>query len=143
MGVAAYYICIAMIGPDVVNQHELERGCADYIQRALPPIVSTWSTQEWRERASSEMILATNMKKLEAQFKTNHKYFGEYRGMDAPTGYVVVDNRGGVSETIGYYSTIARFKIGSAHVNMRLVNRGGGWKFQRFTVRADFLDPDG
>lgn len=142
MGVAAYYICITMIGPGVVSQVELERGCSDYVRRALPPILSTWSVKEWRARSSSELIASTNLKKLEEQFKLNKRHFGDYRGMDTPTGYVVVDNRGGVNETIGYYSTTARFKIGSAHVNMRLVNRGGGWKFQKFSMRADFLEPD-
>lgn len=142
MGVASYYICMWLIGPEVANKAKLEQGCAAYVSRAVPPIVSHWSIEQWKARATTEQLAATNIKKLTNEFATNRKYLGEFRGMDNPTGYVVVDNSGGVPETIGYYSTRARFRMGSADLTMRLVKRGGGWKFQKFNIRTDAVDPE-
>lgn len=142
MGVASYYICLVLIGPEVKDHAKLEAACITYLQRALPPILTTWDIEEWRSRSSSELITSTNVKKLTKQFAVNKKYLGEFRGMDVPTGYVVVDNSGGINETLGFYSTRARFQVGSADISVRMVKRGGGWKFQKFYIRTDVVEPE-
>lgn len=142
MGVAAYYICLNLIGPEIANHEKLEQGCADYVQKALPIIISSWSIDAWRERSSSELIVSTNVKKLTRQFNVYRKFLGEFRGMEVPTGYVIVDNSGGVNETIAFYSTRARYQVGSVDITLRLVKRGGGWKLQKFNVRSDHTDAE-
>jgi hypothetical protein len=142
MGVASYYICLVLIGPEVKDLAWLESECTSYLQRALPPILTTWDIEQWRSRSSVELITATKVAKLQKQFAANDKYLGEFKGMDKPTGRVVVDNTGGINETIGFYSTRARFDVGSADISLKLVKRGGGWKFQKFYIRTDVLEPE-
>lgn len=142
MAVAAYAVCLRIIGPEVASHAKLEQSCGDYVTRALPLIINSWSVDAWRERSSNELIASTNIRKLERQFKTNRKFLGEFKGMDIPTGYVVVDKFGDFEETVGYFSTRARYRVGSADITMKLVKRSGGWKLQKFNVRTDVSDPD-
>lgn len=142
MGVASYYMCLVLIGPEVKDLARLEAECTSYLQRALPPILTTWDIDEWRSRSSVELITSTKVGKLQKQFAANEKYLGEFKGMDKPTGNVVVDNSGGINETLGFFSTRARFQAGSADISLRLVRRGGGWKFQKFYLRTDVPEPE-
>lgn len=137
MAAASWVICTGLIGKKEYENVKLEEDCVRYIERALPKILRNWSYAEWKSRASSELLLSVNHKRFQRDFKENRQVFGYLRQIRTPVGRVEVDTRGGVSETIGYYTSPVRFEMGSADIAMRLVKRAGGWKFQQFSVRSD------
>lgn len=139
MAMASWWICTGLIGKKDADSARLESDCVRYIEKALPPIVETWDYAQWKARVSSEFFISEKPKRVQKDFKTYRAVLGELRGIERPIGQVDEDHRGGVTEIIGYYSARARFEFGSANIVMRLVKRGGGWKFQQFRVRSDAL----
>lgn len=139
MAVSAWIICSGLIGKEEVEQVRLEEGCQRYIEKALPPILESWNFAEWKRRASSELLASSNLKRLAKEFKDYPKLLGEPKRISKPVGRVVVDESGGISETLGLYTVSCRFEMGHADIAVRVVKRKGGWKFQQFMIRSDAL----
>lgn len=133
--------CLQMIGPEQEKIAKRNKDCEEYILKALPKIIEDWKFSEWKSRATGELRLATDQNKLKNEFNTYRQVLGRFNKMDKPNGVVTeLDVRGRLIPT-GAYSTRVHFRYTSADIIMKLVYRGGGWKFQAFAVQPDIALP--
>ncbi len=139
MAAASWWICTTVIGQKEATLARDETDCVRYIKKALPQIITTWDYEEWNVRASSELQNSVRPKRVKANFANYKRMFGEMLDFETPIGRVETDDRGGIHETVGFYTAFARFENGRANITMRLVKRAGGWKFQQFRVRSDMV----
>lgn len=136
MAMASWWICNSLLGRGEAENVRLETDCVRYIEQALPAIVHKWSYFEWKRRATSELQMSVNLKEVQQRFRDYPTQLGTVRMIGHPIGRVEVDDRGGINETIGYYTSTMRCSKGYADVAMRLCKRAGGWKFQAFSIRS-------
>lgn len=142
MAITSWWICTGLIGQQEVENQQLDEDCQRYIEKALPRILRSWNFDEWKLRATAELQASVNMKRLQRDYKGYRTLFGEFRRVSRPVGKIMVDNSGGVPETLGIYSVSCRFEKGNADIAMKLVKRRGGWKFQQFMLRSDMVVTD-
>lgn len=139
MAAASLWICTGLIGAKEATTVRNETDCVRWISRALPAILTDWNLEAWESRASTELRNSVRKAQVDKDFKLYRRVLGGLVRMEKPVGRVETDDRGGVQETIGYYTTYARFEHGSSNIAMRLVKRSGGWKFQQFKVRSELI----
>ena len=141
MAVASWYICTGLIGKREAEGARLETDCVRYVSKAIPAILGHWKFPEWKKRATPELMNSVNLKKEARRFREFRQIFGELRKVGEPMGTVVSDDKAGYLEINGFYTVPLRFQRGNADLSVRLVKRGGGWKFQKFSLRSDSIDP--
>jgi hypothetical protein len=137
MAWACFYATVAMVGPQQRETEKLREEAKDYVQKSLPIILSKFDYAEWEVRATTELRQSVSTARMKADFARYRRIFGPLRKIEKPIGDVFVDEVRGVKIPTGSFLLRIQFRYGFVYAGVKVVKRGGGWKYQRFTLRSE------
>ena len=121
-------VVIAGIAFVSIKGRALDRESGQYVDDAIPAIVSQWDITEMRRRASPELNAAVkgdDLEKLFARFRKLGK-LKEYRGSRGEANMSVTADRGSVISAA--YVASAEFETGPAEIRLSLIKHGDQWQ---------------
>lgn len=129
----------AFVGYSAYRGPQLDASSRTYLDENLPPILSTWSTQELRSRASSQLLDVFNDEQARLLFKKlsalgELRKYGDVKG---EANIAFTPDAGRVITAI--YSARAHFENGDAVVRVRLILQDDQWRFLSFYVDSPIL----
>ena len=115
----------------------LYKGSQEYVDIAIPAIVSEWDKQELMNRASPKFMESVQENELD-------KIFVMYRGLGKLKEYKSAEGKGGgFSFSSGHdkvisvdYVAKAQFDAGPAEIKVSLIKHGDNWKIFKFQVNS-------
>lgn len=127
-------LAIAGIGSLSVFGTSLDRESKAYVDASVPAIISAWSTEEIRKRASIELDQDLDYDELAMDFEylSGLGKLEEYRGATGEATIIIGLTRG--FEITADYVARADFESGSVEIPITLVRRGGTWQILDFTI---------
>jgi hypothetical protein len=112
-----------------------------YANNALPPVISSWSLQALRDRASPELLANTKPEQLTALFQW-FKTLGTLKTLEPCLGQTQLNVNTFSGRTLtGQYSCHAQFQAGEATIQMSLIKRDNAWRITGFHVSSPALVP--
>ncbi|MBC8230862.1 hypothetical protein H8E77_15030 [bacterium] len=115
----------------------LYKGSQEYVDAAIPAIVSEWDKQELMNRASPEFMDSVQEYEL-------NKLFSKYQGLGNLREYKSAERKArGFSFSSGRDGTISvdyvakvQFDSGSAEIKVSLIKHSGNWQIFKFQVNS-------
>ncbi len=122
---------------------KLDREATAYIQDIVPKIVTGWNSQALIDRATPELLSATNSGEDIGRLFVMFQQLGFLRHLDTPKGQVVSSAFSGTGTvTLGNYTARADFEKGPATIQIQLRRVNDTWKINGFRINSDvFLPP--
>ena len=134
-------IVAAFVGYDVFTGRALDTESKDYVDAAVPAIVSSWNEQELLRRASPEFQKAAgpaDVDRLFGWFRTLG-HLQRYEGAEGGAVISVTPQTGRVVS--GRYVAKAVFDSGEANIEIVLMKHGNVWQIAGFKVNSPALAP--
>lgn len=119
----------------------LDRESKEYVDVAVPAIVSQWNQQELLNRVSPEFMEATKDGDLDKLFTMFSKLgaFQKYNGAEGQANISVTSKNGKV--TTAAYVAKADFEKGPAEIQVTLIKHADKWQILGFRINSKvFLD---
>ena len=137
-GIFAGLLVVGVIGVAVVavKGNALDKESRQYVDAAVPAIVSTWEITEIRNRASPEFNAAVNDADLETlirKFRTLGR-LKAYKGARGQANMSVASRDGKVISAA--YTADAEFDTGPAEVNLSLIKHGDQWQLLGIRINS-------
>lgn len=132
-------ILAAFVGYSAYRGPQFDASSRAYLDENLPPILSTWSTQELRSRASPQLLDVFNDEQARLLFR-NLSTLGQLRELGDANGEsnITFTPHAGRVITAAYIAK-AYFEGGDAIVRARLILHDEQWKFLSFHVESPAL----
>jgi hypothetical protein len=140
VSIVSWLLCVGLIGRERGSFVKYDEDAKRYLKKALPKVATNWNYNQWRARAASELIISTNHKKLKKDFAHYEQTLGKLKRMEEPYGNITYQDIHGDRIMIGTYTCRLVYQNSTADVAVKLVRRGGGWKFQQFSVRSEMIE---
>lgn len=119
------------------NGEALDKESKQYVDTAIPAIISTWDKQAIIDRASPELITAISGDDLDKLLNLCRNKLGqlkEYQGAKGQARINITPTTGKVISAV--YLGKANFESGSADINIRLVKHGERWQLLSFHINS-------
>lgn len=142
MGGLSWMIAHRLVGPSAIEIRDLDEEAEAYVLKAVPAVVEHWDAREWQRRAAIELREAIPLHEMKQAFAEYRSALGPFRELGKVSGSAFVDEVRGVKYPTGTYVTTVRFRYGTATISSKVVKKGGGWKFQKFSVRTSRVSED-
>ena len=111
----------------------LDKSSKQYIDKNLPPIMTSWSKEELMSRASPEFKKNIDNTDFD-EFLGKLKQLGPYISYEGSTGHSNIDvDARGVVKTASYTAT-ALFQYGKVEVKVKLIQENGDWQILGFHI---------
>lgn len=136
------FICLIVVGGIVFTglyyyASRLDMDAKAYIDKIIPIITISWSSEELINHASPEFLEEMPPEKIELLFDILSKHIGpleEYKGANGKIEISISSE--GKLITIGDYMAEAVFKNGPAKIRIQLIRRNDEWKIFGFLVKV-------
>lgn len=114
----------------------LDASSKAYVDEAIQPIVSTWSTEELLKRASTQLRQAGTDEQFELLFKKMSALgkLQSYEGSKGSSNVTITTQNGKVISAS--YVADATFENGKASIDIQLIQQDGVWKILGFRVNS-------
>ncbi|HZH97855.1 MAG TPA: hypothetical protein VEX38_02695 [Fimbriimonadaceae bacterium] len=140
VSIISWLLCVGLIGRERGSFAKYDEDARRYLKKAIPKVAADWNYNQWRVRAASELIISTNQKKVKKDFANYRDSLGKLKRMEEPYGNIDYQDVYGERIMIGTYTCRLIYANSTADVAVKLVRRGGGWKFQGFAVRSEMIE---
>lgn len=108
-----------------------------YIDKIIPIIATSWSSEELINHASPEFLQEMPAEKIELLFNILSKQMGPLEEYKGATGKIDISiSSEGKPIIIGDYTAKAVFKNGPAKIHIRMVRRDDKWQIIGFLVKV-------
>lgn len=131
-------VAVCFMGYGLYQGQGLDESSKEYVETNVPPIISTWSKEEFLKRSSPQLLQALNQKPevIDQLFNKlsrlgSMKSFGDIKG-EARLDYTT--NNGKV--ITASYVAKAKFEHGEGQIAVRLIRQSGNWQFLRFDINS-------
>lgn len=136
LAAVSWGISLKLIGQEHLDRDYQDRAARDYLQRAIPKIVSEWNFMALKERTAGELHVSDYWPQMPGKFKTYKESLGPAMSYGKLEGTVQLDSSLGREVVMGQYTQRVGFKQATGDVHVALVKRYGSWKITRFSVRS-------
>lgn len=138
-GVFLGIIVLVVVGTAIfaVKGNALDKESKQYVDDAVPAIVSQWDMAELQKRASPELSVAVkegDVEKLFAMFRRLGK-LKEYKGSKGDARISVTTEHGKVISAA--YVANAEFEAGPGEITMSLIKHGDQWQILGIHVNSE------
>ena len=133
IGIAAV---AGFIGIIAYNGTKLDASSKEYVDQAIPPIISTWSEVELLDRASPELKAIATKDQIVPLFKKLSELgkLKKYQGSKGDS-FMSYSTQDGKRITAKYVAN-ALFENGEASINIQLIQHDGKWQILNFHVNS-------
>ncbi|MCE0496957.1 MAG: DUF4339 domain-containing protein [Methylacidiphilales bacterium] len=126
----------AFIGYTAYVGNGLDKSSKDYVDEAIPAIVTNWSQEELTKRESKAFQQAVTDEQLTKLFTLFHR-LGALKSYDGCKGEANMNYTPSVGKVItAVYLGRATFDNGEAEIKIGLIQEDGVWKIQAFNVNS-------
>jgi hypothetical protein len=134
--VLAMAVVAGLIGFAAYNGTKLDASSKEYVDQAVPCIISTWSVVEFLDRASPELKAIATREQMEQLFKKLSELgkLKEYQGSEG-NSFVSYTTQNG-KQIAAKYTTKALFENGEAEIFIQLAEHDGKWQIINFQVNS-------
>lgn len=133
-------LLVAGIGGTVWYAQQLDQQSKQYVDEAVPAIVTAWRSEELFNRSSSEFVQVTPINKLDSFFEILSVKLGALQSYQGSQGEAKISAifPQGVTVTANYTAK-AVFENGSAIIKVQLIQRNNNWQILYFGVDSEAL----
>jgi len=140
-GVFVAVIVIGIIGFIFVSKkgNALDKESKQYVDSAVPAIISKWDVKEVMDRASPEFIKTVSEEDMKKLFEWFHKLgnLKEYKGSKGDARMFFKPGQG--EEISAQYVANAEFDSGPAEIKISLIKHGSKWQILGLHVNSKAL----
>ena len=125
-----------LIGFVAYNGTKLDASSKEYVDQAIPQIVTTWSSTELLNRASPELEASATKEQLNQLFKKLSELgtLKKYQGAEGESFMSYTTEHG--KQITAKYKAKAIFEHGEAEIQIQLIEHDGKWKIINFQVNS-------
>lgn len=137
-GVFVGIIVLAVAGIAIVaaKGSGLDRESKEFVDAAIPDIVSQWNITEIENRASPEFKAAVTSEDLEKLVRM-YRRLGKFRAYNGATGQARISVTPAQGKVISAaYIVSADFETGPAEIRMSLIKHGAQWQLLGISVNS-------
>ena len=119
-----------------VKGSRLDKESKQYVDTAVPAIVTTWDKQALIDRASMEFINSVkgdDLDKIITMFRKLGR-FKEYKGCEGQAGISITPQQGKI--VTAAYVAKAEFETGPADIQITLIKHGDKWEILGFRINS-------
>jgi hypothetical protein len=137
-GIFAVLVVIIVVGIAIVavKGNALDKESKQYVDAAIPAIVSQWDITEIQKRASQEFKAAVNDKDLE-KLGRMFRRLGKFKAYDGANGdaNISVTSEHGKVISAAYVGRV-EFDTGPAEIKMSLIKHGDQWQLLGININS-------
>jgi hypothetical protein len=114
---------------------KLDASSKAYVDASVPAIIATWSKDEFKKRASPQLLQSAPDEQIDSLFAKLAGQLGSFQTYDGSTGdsNVSYTTKNGKAITASYTST-ATFQNGKIDIQVKLIQINGDWMLLGFNV---------
>jgi hypothetical protein len=134
--VLAIAVVAGLIGFAAYKGTKLDASSKEYVDQAVPPIISTWSVLELLDRASPELKAIATQEQMEQLFKKLSELgkLKEYQGSKGDSFMSYTTQNG--KQITAKYRAKALFENGEAEILVQLIEHDGMCQIINFHVNS-------
>lgn len=140
---ALLVLIIGVVGYAGYKGKQLDASSQQYIDAAVPAIVSNWTESELAARSAPQLVQATTPEQLAKMFKWFSNGLGpmkKYCGAKGASNVFISPQQG--KTTSARYTACAQFEKGNATIEVALIQRADtSWAITGFRVNSPALLP--